>query len=102
MQYTGDNGQFKCQLCDLLLVKEDDLRNHLKNVHLLKKEIFSCNKCKRVFKSSRTLRTHETSCDTECVDEQGEEEDEGDDCDTSTVKPESQKKSVLGVTPCFH
>lgn len=85
-------------MCDLVLPNKDDLRNHLKDIHV-KKDTFLCKKCKRVFKSSRTLKIHEDNCDMECGEE--EEENEDPECDTAPTQTESQKKSLSGVFPAF-
>ncbi|XP_052127274.1 zinc finger protein 850-like isoform X2 [Frankliniella occidentalis] len=63
LQLTGEDGQFLCHICDKTFPKQSELQDHIRDIHLLKKEVFSCCKCDKTFRLLRTLKAHEGTCD---------------------------------------
>lgn len=101
----GDDGQYSCHLCDTKFSKPDNLRDHLRDSHLLNKQVFSCSRCKQTFKVLKTLKAHEVSCDSGSRDDRAEkndpslsqkhcetpepveEEEDEESCDDSVMEP---------------
>ncbi|MCP9262534.1 hypothetical protein DINM_005910 [Dirofilaria immitis] len=55
----GSDEKFKCDICNIECKYLRNLRTHMKDVHMDKKEL-KCDECNKIFKRSYALRRHKT------------------------------------------
>ena len=57
----GEMSLFKCDVCEKLIKRVDNLNRHKKNVHERKTEV-QCENCKKIFSRADNLKRHQKVC----------------------------------------
>ena len=59
---TEDRRRFLCTICQKTSARNDDLRDHIENVHFPNVFPYSCSICELKVKSKVMLKTHMRTC----------------------------------------
>ncbi|KAK3927932.1 Zinc finger protein 569 [Frankliniella fusca] len=89
---SREDGHFLCSICDRTFPKLNELQEHIRDIHFLKKEVFSCCKCDKTFRLLRMLKAHEGSCDVNSEDNEGSVTEEVQRVEAEDEAPEAALK----------